>query len=81
MPDKPNHEAQELRRELEHERNKREWQPIATMPKDSSEVLGYTPLGFYDVIIHLNGAVIDSDGMPSGATHWMPLPDPPKEKP
>lgn len=58
------------------------WQPIATMPKDGSEVIGgWAEFGLVDLIWWSFTETkimwfdrVDGDGMP---THWMPLPDPP----
>ena len=62
------------------------WQPIETAPKDRTTVLVYEPShpssliddGFVDAA-YFNGAVWQSGfGYPE-PTHWMPLPEPPKE--
>ena len=131
MPDKPNHEAQELRRELEHVKARLEsyleayreagamivemqdghvsqddsysaldildaiakqvidgktWQPIATAPTDNdARVLlwGANWLDIQDVAIgeRWHDMWLDNEGAAIRPTHWMPLPDPPKEKP
>ena len=63
-----------------------EWQPIETAPK-SARVLFYWLEGIsgrgtaLEIGAHELGEYYDFDGAPflSDPTHWMPLPDPPKE--
>ncbi len=60
-----------------------EWQPIATAPKDGSEIL-VCKAGNDDVLefIAWNGillAWLDRNAEPyHGATHWLPIPPTPK---
>jgi hypothetical protein len=67
------------------------WQSIITAPRDGSWILAYWNkhqgsmfLLRYDVVrwIEADSAWCDDDGNELNApTHWMPLPDPPKENP
>lgn len=53
------------------------WQPIATAPKDGTKVLLFLPVQGHRVEpTILVGRVT---GGPTDATHWLPLPPPPKE--
>ena len=63
------------------------WQPIDTAPKDRTKVLTYGPLkdgsGFYQEVqgYWKSGywpVVLMHNSLEP--THWMPLPDPPKER-
>ena len=59
-----------------------EWQPIATAPKDGTAILGYFPSGLMKVaqwIDHQNRWAGFGFGFVGTPTHWMPLPEPPKE--
>ena len=68
-----------------------EWRPIETAPKDGSRLLGkigdWTGFQFYWDAHHSEWALCDAPLTFSPAqygqdpTHWMPLPEPPKEKP
>lgn len=62
-----------------------EWQPIETAPKDGQWVLGWAP-GWLVVSMawfHVPGKVAPHwttgrNERPIKATHWMPLPPPPR---
>jgi hypothetical protein len=66
-----------------------EWQPISTAPKDGTEFLVYKPTTGITVCLWLDDDHPAYEGEcphvawdHSGywdATHWMPLPPPPKE--
>lgn len=48
------------------------------LPGDECEVLSYTKKGYISVDYYdIDFETWDSDG---NVTHWMPLPEPPKEK-
>ncbi len=70
-----------------------EWQPIETAPRDGGEFLAYDPVsrkfdvcrmkdwcGWTCVPTQLDNYEGAEDGCFEGdmATHWMPLPEPPK---
>lgn len=70
-----------------------EWKPIETAPKDGTEILGWLKEGKWAVVsfkvtksyCHWNREFRDSenwwkDNVTCTPTHWMPLPNPPKEK-
>lgn len=65
------------------------WQPIETAPKDGTEVLYYGPKGMLignEFPGYFRGLWASLNGEPRGfavsaamaATHWMPLPEPPR---
>jgi len=62
------------------------WQPIETAPKDGTSILIATNADADGVVIarwfKYNGlaAFRDGDADPHSPTHWMPLPNPPKEE-
>lgn len=65
-----------------------EWLPIDTAPKDGTEILIFEPKHYnnddaiYVVIYTRKGKWVESQGELYHTfypTHWMPLPDPPKE--
>lgn len=69
-----------------------EWHPIETAPRDGTSILGYDPkhnqLGpIYVVRYEIDSYEYDPSWRETGGenyftmnpTHWMPLPDPPKE--
>ncbi len=59
-----------------------EWQPIETAPKDGKRILTFRYLGDgYKVRVayYTKGVWRNAQGHnPLNATHWMPLPEPPK---
>jgi hypothetical protein len=60
------------------------WQPIETAPNDERPVLVYVPgeRPVFEAIVTSEGWFYDptySEWDGKGATHWMPLPEPPKE--
>lgn len=70
------------------------WQPIESAPKDGTAFLGYIPahrgyVARQDIeVVHWTqwggGAWENLSGfkiIPKGITHWMPLPEPPTNKP
>jgi hypothetical protein len=52
-----------------------EWQPIITAPRGEWLIFGWWENGFWEVDMGV-WAGSDKDSIP---THWMPLPQPPKE--
>jgi len=64
------------------------WQPIETVPKDGTHILlwPFTDFGESMVVVGIRTHdgwfedVVEGYGFDT-ATHWMPLPDPPKESP
>ena len=69
------------------------WQPIETAPRDGTRVLvwgRHESRGYADgvsVAVHVPTATPPHDlwaahgGLVHGATHWMPLPEPPQVTP
>ena len=60
------------------------WMPIETAPKDGAEILVYRPRqpNWQQEIFMVSwsdGDWCDIAGILLGPTHWMPLPQPPKE--
>ena len=59
-----------------------EWQPIETMPKDEKFDVWSDEFGRITNCSNFNGSIWDSSYPNSrriyDATHWMPLPEPPK---
>lgn len=63
-----------------------EWKPISTAPKDGARVLVYKAATKETyVVAHVHSEVMGpvwatpDAHVIFGATHWMPLPEPPKE--
>jgi len=71
------------------------WQPIETAPKDGTYILVAGPSGYYSTPLRVevckwnnanhkdNWRNHSNDWFTDGgedATHWMPLPEPPKDK-
>lgn len=68
------------------------WQPIETAPRDGTPLLGFVP-SYYQgkggicLLIWLknarepDGHWYDGHAFKTDPTHWMPLPEPPKETP
>ena len=57
------------------------WQPIDTVPKSCESVMlcgpdGEQVVGYWNN--HYGHGVVDFNGASFHATHWMPLPEPPK---
>jgi hypothetical protein len=56
-----------------------EWQPIATAPRNGSEILAWDELGFCAVVYWDDARVEWTNGdIVLQPTHWMPLPKGPK---
>ena len=62
------------------------WQPIETAPKDGTRVILndslHTQIGFYSTALDCGECLgwVNDEGIVSlNPTHWMPLPEPPKE--
>ena len=64
-----------------------EWQPIETAPKDETEVLACRAGKKWRQVLGWQWGSGGCDGWYNSGgrnydpTHWMPLPEPPKEKP
>lgn len=72
-----------------------EWQPIETAPKDGTALLGKDVAGDWPFVMKWEGeprapnggywayceALLSDVAGEATPTHWMPLPDPPKEQP
>lgn len=60
-----------------------EWKPIETAPKDGTETLGYDAAEQKIFVMHYSKCSWARDGddydLIVSPTHWMPLPDPPRE--
>jgi hypothetical protein len=59
-----------------------EWQPIETAPKDGSEILTFGSIGIM-VVFWRDGFWREKAnflGLRNPPTHWMPLPNPPKQE-
>jgi hypothetical protein len=65
-----------------------EWKPIETAPKDGTRVLLYVRNGWFGCVVgrfnarannRAGGWLADRFSI-SNPSHWMPLPDPPKER-
>lgn len=71
-----------------------EWQPIETVPKDGTMVIVFQNSGEFTHVCpawwsesgyddYTDGCLVSSDnkgyGRPCWVTHWMPLPEPPKD--
>lgn len=62
--------------------NANEWQPIETAPKDGEcfiGVLAGEPAIYSVIVWYAERFESADDGQPRTFTHWMPLPDPPKD--
>lgn len=58
-----------------------EWQPIETAPKDGKTIILVVEYGYvYTGIFHNDGYCQDLTGAGLDPTHWMPLPQPPKQE-
>jgi len=61
-----------------------EWQPIETAPRDGTYILAWVRpvwgVQYLRIVTFYHGQWVDScDLSPEDCTHWMPLPEPPKE--
>ena len=56
------------------------WQPIETMPRDEDGVAPFPVVVAWRVVMDGVGSwwEFDTDELTDSATHWMPLPEPPK---
>lgn len=79
-------EAEAYAAELEQ---RTKWQPIETAPRDGTSILVFTELGVFEAtfvsywefaVANYHGCLCCS-GRGDNPTHWMPLPEPPKETP
>ena len=52
------------------------WQPIETAPRDGTEVLTINSIGDFDI---KRFDIKQNTWWDSGLTHWMPLPESPKD--
>ena len=53
------------------------WQPIKTAPKDGTVILVYVPSATHPVICRADDLLAKPYWL-AGASHWMPLPEPPQ---
>ena len=68
-------EVQRLRNELE----KYQWISVKDrLPDEYIDVLTYGARPSYDVV-YINRLIDKNEWLYDGVTHWMPLPEPPKE--
>jgi hypothetical protein len=62
-----------------------QWQPIETAPKDGSDILlyevpaGKTHIGYFSPVTDMSKKWGNHYGYGFDPSHWMPLPEPPKE--
>ena len=70
-----------LKAEVERLRKATEWQPIETAPKDGKTIIIIVEYGYvYTGIFDNDGYCQDLAGAGLDPTHWMPLPQPPKQE-
>lgn len=51
------------------------------LPEYERPVLGYdSEIEMVDIVNYISGKFFDLDGIQTDVTHWMPLPEPPKER-
>lgn len=58
-----------------------DWQPIETAPKDGTEVLAWDG-SYLWIVEYMTGTWLtprDEGWMRLHVTHWMPLPEPPRQ--
>jgi len=75
-------ELRDARGLLDKERERHQWRPIETAPKDGTYVLSWDPveIGFLEVIQWKPWGWETASFDSIAPTHWMPLPEPPKDK-
>ena len=70
-----------LKDEVKRLRKASEWQPIETAPKDGKTIILVVEYGYvYTGIFHNDGYCQDLTGAGLDPTHWMHLPQPPKQE-